>query len=174
MVQLRRKKVVQLGQLGELGIDEFLLIQWLAPLASESPEIIIAVLFALRSNPVAGLTALISSEVNQLTLLIGSMVMIFSGSAGQVLSFPIDQRQGAEFLLMTAMSTFAIILIAPRLIGWRSGVVLLTLFIAHLFFPDPAHRMIFAYIFFGLSGVLVGACVVETGQSVDVCVLYER
>ncbi|MCH8061469.1 MAG: hypothetical protein IH861_03090 [Chloroflexi bacterium] len=139
----------------ELGIDEFLLIQWLAPLASESPEIIIAVLFALRANPVAGLTALISAEVNQLTLLIGSMVLIFSGSAGQALSFPIDQRQATEFLLMTAMSTFAIILIAPRLISWRAGVVLLTLFIAHLFFPNPAHRMIFAYIFFGLSIVLV-------------------
>ena len=139
----------------ELGIDEFLLIQWLAPLASESPEIIIAVLFALRANPVAGLTALISAEVNQLTLLIGSMVLIFSGSAGQALSFPIDQRQATEFLLMTAMSTFAIILIAPRLISWRAGVVLLTLFIAHLFFPNPAHRMIFVYIFFGLSIVLV-------------------
>ena len=139
----------------ELGIDEFLLIQWLAPLASESPEIIIAVLFALRANPVAGLTALISSEVNQLTLLIGSMVLIFSGSAGQAMSFPVDDRQAAEFFLMTAMSTFAIILIAPRLISWRAGVVLLTLFIAHLFFPNPAHRMIFAYIFFGLSIALV-------------------
>ena len=139
----------------ELGIDEFLLIQWLAPLASESPEIIIAVLFALRANPVAGLTALISAEVNQLTLLIGSMVFIFSGAAGQALSFPIDDRQAAEFLLMTAMSTFAILLIAPRLISWRAGVVLLTLFIAHLFFPNPAHRMIFAYLFFGLSIVLV-------------------
>ena len=30
----------------ELGIDEFILIQWIAPLASESPEIIIAILFS--------------------------------------------------------------------------------------------------------------------------------
>ncbi|MCH8020372.1 hypothetical protein IH785_10970 [candidate division KSB1 bacterium] len=32
---------------------------------------------------------------------------------------------------------------------------MLTLFIVHLFFPNPAHRMIFAFIFFGLSIVLV-------------------
>ena len=89
----------------ELGISEFVLIQWIAPLASESPEIIIAILFTLRANPRAGLTILISAEVNQLTLLIGSMVVVFSISAGQLLSFPLDPRQAAEFLLLTAMST---------------------------------------------------------------------
>jgi cation:H+ antiporter len=32
-----------------LGIDSYFLVQWLAPLASEAPEFIIAVLFALRA-----------------------------------------------------------------------------------------------------------------------------
>ena len=120
-----------------LGIDEFILIQWLAPLASESPEIIVAILFSLRANPVAGLTTLISSEVNQLTLLIGSMVVIFSfASPGQPLSFPLDDRQSVEFLLTTAMSVFAILLIAPRIISWKAGAMLLGTFVAHLFFTD--------------------------------------
>ncbi|MDA0770536.1 MAG: sodium:calcium antiporter [Chloroflexi bacterium] len=141
---------------GSLGIDEFILIQWLAPLASESPEIIVAILFSLRANPVAGLTALISSEVNQLTLLIGSMVVIFSiASPGQPLSFPLDDRQSIEFLLTTAMSVFAILLIAPRIITWKAGGILLVLFLAHLFFTDTLSRLYFAYAFFALSGVLV-------------------
>ncbi len=140
---------------GALGIDEFILIQWLAPLASESPEIIVAVLFTLRANPVAGMTTLISSEVNQLTLLIGSMVVIFGISAGQPISFPLDDRQSVEFLLTTAMSVFALLLIAPRIISWRAGVVLLGLFIAHLFFLDTGARLIFAYVFFALSIGLV-------------------
>lgn len=139
-----------------LGIEKFLLIQWLAPLASESPEIIVAILFSLRANPVAGLTALISSEVNQLTLLIGSMVLIFSfSSSGTPLSFPLDDRQSVEFLLTTAMSVFAILLIAPRIISWKAGALLLLLFVAHLFFPEPEPRLYFAYGFFALSGVLV-------------------
>ena len=33
------------------GIEEFILVQWLAPLASESPEFVVAILFALRANP---------------------------------------------------------------------------------------------------------------------------
>ena len=35
----------------DLGIEEFILIQWVAPLASESPEIIVAVLFSLQAQP---------------------------------------------------------------------------------------------------------------------------
>lgn len=91
------ESLVEVG--GELGIDEFILIQWIAPLASESPEINVATLFALRSNPQAGLTTLISEEVNQLTILIGSMAIVFSLSAGEVLSFPLESRQLTEFLL---------------------------------------------------------------------------
>ena len=134
-----------------LGIDEFILIQWVAPLASESPEIIIAVLFSLRANPLAGITVLISASVNQLTLLIGSMAVIFSFSVGQVESFPLDSRQLAEFLLMAAVSVFAILLIAPRRISWKGGLALLALFIIHLFFVDTSQRLIFAYIYLGLA-----------------------
>jgi cation:H+ antiporter len=30
------------------GVNEFLLVQWLAPIASEAPEFIVAIMFALR------------------------------------------------------------------------------------------------------------------------------
>ena len=140
---------------GELGIEEFVLIQWLAPLASESPEIIIAVLFGLRANPVAGLSTLISAEVNQLTLLIGSMVVVFSISAGQPLNFPLDPRQSVEFLLTSTVSVLAIVMVYPRLVSWRSAVVLLGLFVVHLFFLDKEERLIFSYIYLGLAAALL-------------------
>ena len=145
--------LVETGQ--SFGIDEFILIQWIAPLASEAPEIIVAVLFTLRANPVAGLTALISSEVNQLTLLVGSMAVLFSASAGEVLSFPLDDRQGIEFLLTTAVSAAGLMLVAKRVIGWSAGALLLALFAAHLFFPDPEARLGFAFVYFGIALGLV-------------------
>ena len=137
-----------------LGIDEFILIQWVAPLASESPEIIIAVLFSLRANPVAGLTTLISAEVNQLTLLVGSMVGIFSLSAGELLSFPLNHMQSVEFLLTAAVSLFALILVVPRIIGWKSGSILLILFLAHLPFTGSADRLYFTYGYLLLSALI--------------------
>ena len=144
--------VDSLVETGEsLGIDEFLLIQWGAPLASESPEVIVAALFTLRANPVAGLTALISSSVNQLTLLVGSMVVIFSAAAGEVLSFPLDERQTIEFLLTTSVSAAALILIARRVISWNAGAILLVLFIAHLLFTDQEARLRFSFVYFGIA-----------------------
>ena len=133
------------------GIDEFLLIQWVAPLASESPEIIVAVLFSLRANPVAGLTALISSSVNQLTLLVGSMVVLFSAAAGEVLSFPLDGRQTIEFLLTTSVSAAALVLVARRVISWNAGAILLLLFVAHLLFTDTEDRLRFSFLYFGIA-----------------------
>lgn len=60
------------------GISDFLLIQWLAPLASESPEFLIALIFAMKGKANSGLWALVSSKVNQWTLLV-SMVPIAYG-----------------------------------------------------------------------------------------------
>jgi len=147
------ESLVEVG--GELGIDEFILLQWIAPLASESPEIIVATLFALRSNPQAGLATLISAEVNQLTVLIGSMAIVFSLSAGEVLSFPLESRQLTEFLLTSAVSTFAIVLLAPKMIGWRAGAVLLGLFLVHLLFPNEEARRTFTYVYLVLTLALI-------------------
>ncbi|MCB8775803.1 hypothetical protein LJD49_29225, partial [Escherichia coli] len=45
-----------------LGIDPFFLVQWLAPLASEAPEFIIAIMFALRGMGAAAIGTLIASK----------------------------------------------------------------------------------------------------------------
>jgi cation:H+ antiporter len=64
-----------------LGVSEFLLVQWIAPLASEAPELLIAGLYAWRLNTSAGLGTLVSSKVNQWTLLVGTLPIVFSIAA---------------------------------------------------------------------------------------------
>ena len=147
------EELVETGR--KLGVDDFILIQWIAPLASETPEIVVAVLFSMRANPGAGLAVLIASEVNKFTLLVGSMVGIFSLSAGELLTFPLDSRQAAEFLLTAAYALFGLLLIARRTVGWFPGVVLLATFVAHMFFPREDHRLWMAVAFFGLAILLV-------------------
>ena len=140
--------VVGLQATGEqLGISEFLLIQWIAPVASESPEIIVAVLFALRANPDDGLTTIISAQVVQLTLLVGSIVMVFSISAGAPLSFPLDYLepsnffarlaspfglQASEFLFTAAMAAFAMMLVSTRIVELWHGLTLFAIFVMYL------------------------------------------
>src|SRR6201996_1419266 len=66
----------------QLGIDRFLLVQWLAPLSSEAPEFIIATIFAARGKGAIAIATLISSKVNQWTLLIGSLPVAFMLGGG--------------------------------------------------------------------------------------------
>jgi len=41
-----------------------LLVQWLAPLASETPEFVVAILLAVRGRAIAALGLLLSSKIN--------------------------------------------------------------------------------------------------------------
>ncbi|MSQ07006.1 MAG: hypothetical protein EXR54_00190 [Dehalococcoidia bacterium] len=150
------------------GIPEFTLIQWLAPLASESPELVIALLLTMRANPLAGMTVLVSSEVNQLTLLVGTMPVLFSFTFGEAHAFPLDHQQAVEFLLTAAMSLFAIVLLARMKVPVYGALALLGLFIAHLFFTDPAPRVIFSILFLALALLIL---VLDRGRIVD---MYKR
>jgi cation:H+ antiporter len=137
------------------GINEFLLIQWLAPLASESPEIVVAVIFALRANPAAAITVLVSAELSQMTVLIGSMPAVFSLALGRAHAFPLDSQQVTEFMLTAALSLLAITLLARmRLYGWQAGL-LLAGFVGHLFFHDEEQRLVTSYILLGLTGTIL-------------------
>ena len=72
----------------EFGISEFLLVQWLAPLASEAPELLVAGLYAWRLNTNAGLGTLVSSKVNQWTLLVGTLPIVFASPLGASTACP--------------------------------------------------------------------------------------
>jgi cation:H+ antiporter len=94
-----------------LGVDEFLLIQWLAPLASEAPAVTIAILFVLGGRAAAGLATLISDKINQWTLLVAMLPIAFSIGAGRLQGLPLDGRQHEEFFLTAAQSLFGIALL---------------------------------------------------------------
>ncbi len=137
------------------GIDEFHLIQWLAPLASESPEMVVAIVYTLRANPAAGIAVLISAGVNQMTLLIGSMPFVYSLSAGHALSFPLAHRQSIEFLLTSALSLLAVVYMAQRRFSVQAATLLLGLFLIHLVFNDPGVRRVMAFVLLGLTAALL-------------------
>ena len=118
------------------GVDEFLLVQWLAPLASEAPEFIVALLFVWRGQAAAGMRTLVSSKVNQWTLLIATLPVVFSVGAGQLGGMPLVERQQHELWLTAAQSLFAIVLIAEFSMNRWEAVGLLVPFVAQLLLPS--------------------------------------
>jgi cation:H+ antiporter len=135
----------------EFDIDEFILVQWVAPLASEAPEILVAVIFTLRGKPVFGMAALISAAVNQWSLLVASLPVVFSISAGQALALPLDDRQRAEVFLTMAQILFAVILIAKLRIGYMGAGALISLFLLNLFLNTTQDRYYMGVAFLVLS-----------------------
>jgi cation:H+ antiporter len=119
--------LVHLGE--EAGISTFLLVQWVAPLASEAPELIIAGMFAWRLQTSAGFGTLLSSKVNQWTLLVGSLPIVYAVSAGHLTGLPLDSLQREELFLTAAQSVFAIAVLASRSISVKEALALLGLFL---------------------------------------------
>jgi len=122
--------LVSMGR--EFGINEFLLVQWLAPIASESPEFIVAATWAVRGAAGSALKALISSKVNQWTLLVGTIPLVFSISSGAVRVFPLDSLQQHELLLTAAQSLFGVAVLVNLNLRRREGILLAALFCAQL------------------------------------------
>jgi cation:H+ antiporter len=116
----------------QLGIDEFLLVQWLAPLASEAPEFLIAALLAVRGKASAGLALLLSAKVNQWTLLVGSLPLAYSLGAGQLSALPLDPRQSGEVLLTATQSLFGVAVLASLSFTLLEAGLLGSLFLAQL------------------------------------------
>lgn len=118
--------LVATGQ--EFGVSEFLLVQWLAPLASEAPELLVAGLYAWRLNTNAGLGTLVSSKVNQWTLLVGTLPVVFAIAAGGPHGLPVDAHQRQELFLTAAQSFFALAVLVTLSISLREAWMLFGLF----------------------------------------------
>lgn len=124
--------IVASGRL--LGMDEFLLIQWLAPLASEAPAVVIAVLFVSSGRAAVALTTLISDKINQWTLLVGMLPLAMSVGAANLMQLPLDARQHEEFFLTAAQSLFGVSLLIRLRFGLAACLALVVLFVVQIFF----------------------------------------
>ena len=122
--------IIELGE--AIGVSDFLLIKWIAPTASEAPELLVATLFAWRLASRTGLGALISSKVNQWTLLVGTLPIVFSIFAGVLHGLPLDIGQRIELFVTAAQSVFAVAIVASRSVSRTEAWVMLGLFVAQI------------------------------------------
>lgn len=161
----------------QLGINKFLLIQWLAPLASEAPAVIVTILLTLAFRPDAALSALISDKINQWTLLVGMIPLAFSIGAGHIGHLPLDARQHEEFFLTAAQSLFALSLLLCLRLSLKSAIALLLLFavqvsIAFIYRNDEATTIrsltYLSWVYLALTAIMLfwnRACLMQAIRS---------
>jgi cation:H+ antiporter len=149
---------VEIGE--RFGVSEFFLIQWLAPLASESPEVLVAGLLAWRGRAGKGMGVLISSKVNQWTLLIGTLPIAYMLAAGEfhlTSGLPLDDRQREEIFLTAAQSAFAIAVFVNLKMSRREALLLFVLFATQLFITNEQARVYYAIAYTVLCVLLLVA-----------------
>ncbi len=138
-----------------LGVDEFLLVQWLAPLSSESPELLVAGMLALRGHEDSALGTLLSSKVNQWTLLVGSLPVAYAIGGGGAQGIVLDGRQTEEFVLTAAQTVLGFaVLLDLRMTVWEA-LALFALFALQFVFPGTAVRLGFAAAYAMLAGAIL-------------------
>lgn len=146
------ESLIQTGR--NLGIDEFLLVQWLAPLVSEAPELIVACLLAYRLKGDDAIGALLSSKVNQWTLLVGTIPLAFLAGGGDG-SLGLDARQTEEFILTAAQTVLGFAVLVNLRFRWREAVMLAVLFFLQFPFPQTSVRLGFSGAYIALAlGIL--------------------
>src|SRR5437762_9358422 len=119
-------------------------------------------MYAWRLNTSAGLGTLVSSKVNQWTLLVGTLPIAFAVSGQTLHGLPIDAAQREELLLTAAQSVFAVATMATLSLStkeaWTLFVLFWTQFLLGAFLPEHLHgkeRVIFSLIYLVLAAGLV-------------------
>ncbi|HXG39468.1 MAG TPA: hypothetical protein VNJ28_00865 [Candidatus Limnocylindrales bacterium] len=138
-----------------LGIDEFLLVQWLAPLASEAPEFVVVALFAWRGASGAALGTLVSSKINQWTLLVAMLPLVYSVALGSAAGLPLDERQREEVLLTAAQSLFAVTLLLDLRLSLGGALILFVLFGVQMVVPETRAAVTVIYLVLTAVAALV-------------------
>jgi cation:H+ antiporter len=112
-----------LGVSAAIGVPEFVFIQWVAPFVSEFPEKVSAFYWArtVKGAPTA-LMNMVSSNINQWTLLAAMLPITYSLSRGMPSFIPLDSEQSLELLMTLGQAMLAaIFLVDMKLVWWEAA-----------------------------------------------------
>jgi cation:H+ antiporter len=118
-----------------LGVPSFIVIQWLAPVISEFPELASTFYFARQEKASTAIMNITSSNINQWTLLVAMLPVVFSLSRGGISSFSLDDQQRLELLLTIGQSFLGMIFLVNMSIAWWEALAMFLLFAAQFVLP---------------------------------------
>ena len=147
-----------------LGVPSFVLVQWVAPIVSEFPEMASTVYFARTVDraPMA-LMNMVSSNINQWTLLVAMLPIVYSislgGTAGDPSSTP---QQRLELLMTLGQALVGMMFLINMELAWWEATVLLVLFFVP--FAHPAAAKVVTAAYFAWAGVELVRMILGRGK----------
>jgi cation:H+ antiporter len=138
-----------------VGIPAFVFIQWVAPVVSEFPEMASTFYWARSVDraPMA-LMNMVSSNINQWTLLTAMLPIVLSFSTGGVTPILFDQEQRVELLLTLGQAVVGMMFLMNMQLAWYEAAIMFVFFwipFVHSSWAKPVTVLYFVW-----AGVEVG------------------
>jgi cation:H+ antiporter len=138
---------------GTFGVSTFVFVQWVAPFLSEFPEKLSAFYWARRvSTANVALMNMVSSNINQWSILSAMIPILFVISAGKLQPLVFDHFQRQEILLTILQSFLGFLLLLNLELKLHEAAVLFVFWFVQFVIPSWREAMIYVYL---------GWCLVE-------------
>jgi cation:H+ antiporter len=137
------------------GIPSFVFIQWVAPVVSEFPEMASTFYWARSVDraPMA-LMNMVSSNINQWTLLTAMLPIVLSVSAGGVTPIVFDQEQRIELLLTLGQAVVGMTFLMSMRLTWYEATIMFVFF--WIPFVHPSWAKAGAVLYFAWAALEIG------------------
>jgi cation:H+ antiporter len=135
-----------LGTGALIGIKPYLLLQWIVPLATEAPELVVAFVLLTHGRGGQSLAVLLAGAVSQYTLALGTVPLAYQMGAG-VGPLPLPGRERIELFLSVGVALYAVASLIMLRLSRGDSAMMLALFTAQFLLPSVFTRLAFAVIF---------------------------
>jgi len=129
-----------------LGVSTFVFVQWVAPFLSEFPEKLSAFYWARKvSTANVALMNMVSSNINQWSILSGLIPVIFVISSGKIQPLRFDALQRHEIILTILQSFLGFLLLLNLELHFHEALILFVFWLVQFVMPSWREEMIWVY-----------------------------
>ena len=150
-----------------VGVPNFVFVQWVAPFVSEFPEKVSAFYWARTVERASmALMNMVSSNINQWTLLTAMLPIVYSLSRGVPASIPLDGGQQMELLMTLGQSLLGtLFLVRMRLVWWQAAGLFLLWAAQFALSPSGLGRPFFVAAYFVWAAAEAGWILAGRGRA---------
>ena len=128
------------------GVSTFVFVQWVAPFLSEFPEKLSAFNWARKVTTAnTALMNMVSSNINQWSILSAMIPIIFVISAGHLQPLVFDEHQRHEILLTILQSALGFLLLLNMRLSFHEALILFVFWLIQFVKPGSREVMLWVY-----------------------------
>jgi len=132
------------------GLSPYLLVQWLVPLATETPELVVAFVLVQHARPGQAVAVLLSSAVSQWTFALGTLPLAYLAGAGDG-PLPLLPNERIELLLTAGQGLMAVAVLVSLRLQRSDAIVMLMMFALQLAIPNVVVRTLLAVAYLAMA-----------------------